>query len=122
VFQRALQAWVEPVGKTHSGQEFFALNGGPMFTFTPAISFFVNCETQQEVDHFWNKLGEGGDPKAQQCGWLKDRFGLSWQVVPKGFVEMMNGPDKERGQRAMKAMLGMKKLDLAALEAAADGK
>ena len=102
------------------GKPFTAINGGPEFTFDEAVSFAIECDDQAEVDRYWDRLTEGGEEGP--CGWCKDRFGLSWQVVPKGFVEMMTGPDKERGQRAMKAMLGMKKLDLAALEAAADGK
>jgi predicted 3-demethylubiquinone-9 3-methyltransferase (glyoxalase superfamily) len=101
------------------GLEFVALNGGPEFTFDEAISFQVNCESQAEIDEFWTKLSDGGEQGP--CGWLKDKFGLSWQVVPVGMIEMLNHPDKERGQRAMKAMLGMKKLDLAALQAAFEG-
>ena len=101
------------------GQPFTALNGGPAFTFSEAISFVVDCADQDEVDHYWARLSEGGEES--QCGWLKDRFGVSWQVVPAGMGEVMGDPDPERAQRAMKAMLGMKKLDLAALRAAADG-
>jgi predicted 3-demethylubiquinone-9 3-methyltransferase (glyoxalase superfamily) len=100
------------------GQEFTAINGGPEFTFDEAISLLITCADQDEVDHYWSKLTDGGEEV--QCGWLKDRYGLSWQVVPEGMVEMLNDPDPARGQRAMKAMLGMKKLDLAALRAAAD--
>jgi predicted 3-demethylubiquinone-9 3-methyltransferase (glyoxalase superfamily) len=103
------------------GQPFTALNGGPLFKFTEAVSFQVECETQAEVDWFWEKLGAGGDPDAQQCGWLKDRFGLSWQVVPEGFEEMLNAPDVAASKRAFEAMLRMKKLDLAALRRAFDG-
>ena len=103
------------------GQTFTALNGGPHFTFNEAISLQVMCETQNEVDYYWAKLGEGGDPKAQQCGWLKDRFGVSWQIVPTALLELLGDPDSERSQRAMTAMLGMKKLDLAALRRAYDG-
>jgi predicted 3-demethylubiquinone-9 3-methyltransferase (glyoxalase superfamily) len=104
-----------------NGQTFTALNGGPIFKFNEAISFQVMCDTQDEVDYYWDKLSAGGDPNAQQCGWLKDKFGLSWQIVPTGFIELMNHPDKQRGKRAMQAMFGMKKLDLAALQRAADG-
>ncbi|MBW8825034.1 MAG: VOC family protein [Acidobacteria bacterium] len=102
------------------GQHYTALNGGPEFTFDEAISLLVDCADQSEVDYYWSKLSEGGEEGP--CGWLKDRFGLSWQVCPVGMVEMLNDPDQARGQRAMKAMLGMKKIDLAALQAAADGK
>ena len=101
------------------GQPFTALNGGPAFNFSEAISFVVDCADQDEVDHYWARLSVGGEES--QCGWLKDRFGVSWQVVPAGMGEVMGDPDPERAQRAMKAMLGMKKLDLAALRAAADG-
>jgi predicted 3-demethylubiquinone-9 3-methyltransferase (glyoxalase superfamily) len=104
-----------------NGQSFTALNGGPHFKFNEAISFQIMCKTQEEVDYYWNKLSQGGDPNAQQCGWLKDKFGLSWQVVPTGMIEMLNDPDKEKSGRAFEAMLKMKKLDLAALRAAADG-
>jgi predicted 3-demethylubiquinone-9 3-methyltransferase (glyoxalase superfamily) len=102
------------------GQEYTAINGGPHFTFNEAISLLINCEDQEEVDHYWSKLTDGG--QEVQCGWLKDRYGLSWQVCPVGMGELLNDPDPERSQRAMKAMLGMVKLDLAALQAAADGK
>jgi predicted 3-demethylubiquinone-9 3-methyltransferase (glyoxalase superfamily) len=101
------------------GQEFVALNGGPEFSFTEAVSFQVSCETQDEVDEFWERLSEGGEPS--QCGWLKDRFGLSWQIVPAGLEEVLGGPDPESAQRAMTAMLGMSKLDIEALRAAARG-
>ncbi len=101
------------------GQRFTAINGGPHFTFSEAISLLITCADQAEIDYYWTKLTEGGEES--QCGWLKDRYGLSWQVVPDGMAELMSDPDDERGQRAMKAMLGMKKLDLAALQAAADG-
>jgi len=103
------------------GQEFTALNGGPHFKFTEAISFVVRCETQAEVDRYWERLGEGGDERAQQCGWLKDKFGVSWQIVPIALFEMMSGPDKEKSGRAMQAMLKMKKLDLPALRRAYEG-
>jgi len=101
------------------GQRLTALNGGPTFKFTEAISLVVHCETQDEIDYFWEKLTDGGEES--QCGWLKDRFGLSWQVVPSGMEEVFADDDPERANRAMKAMLGMRKLDLAALRAAADG-
>ena len=100
------------------GQRFVAINGGPEFTFDEAISLLINCADQDEVDYYWSKLSEGGEEGP--CGWLKDKYGLSWQVVPVGMSEMLNDPDEARGQRAMKAMLGMKKIDLAALYAAAD--
>ena len=100
------------------GQEFIALNGGPEFTFDEAISFQVNCESQEEVDTFWTKLSAGGEEGP--CGWLKDKFGVSWQIVPTVLDELIRDPDPERSQRAMKAMLAMKKLDIAELERAAD--
>ena len=99
------------------GQPFTALNGGPVFKFNEAVSLQVYCKTQEEVDHYWSKLSEGGDPKAQQCGWLKDRYGLSWQVVPTVLLELMT--DHETSERAMEAMLKMKKIDIAALQQAA---
>ena len=101
------------------GQRFTALNGGPLFRFNEAVSFVISCENQQEVDHYWEQLSAGGDEKAQQCGWLKDRYGLSWQVVPDALVELLNDADPERARRAMQAMLAMKKLDIARLRAAA---
>lgn len=97
------------------GQTFMALNGGPMFKFNEAISLQVNCETQAEIDELWEKLGAGGDPEAQQCGWLKDRYGLSWQIVPTVMAELFSGKDMAKQERAMAAMLEMKKLDIAAL-------
>src|SRR6266540_6326842 len=103
------------------GQKFLALNGGPIFKFNEAISFQVNCETQEEVDYYWEKLSEGGDEKAQQCGWLKDKYGASWQVVPTILPEMISDPDPERSGRAMEAMLRMKKIDIAELERAYAG-
>jgi len=105
-----------------NGQPFTALNGGPHFKFNEAISFQIMCGTQEEVDHYWNKLSQGGDPSAQQCGWLKDKYGLSWQIVPTVLVEMMSDPDKEKSGRAMEAMLQMKKLDIAALKRAYEGR
>ena len=104
-----------------NGQTFTALNGGPHFRFNEAISFQVMCQTQEEMDQYWNRLGQGGDPKAQQCGWLKDKYGLSWQVVPSGMVELLNSPDREKANRAMEAMMHMKKLDLAELKRAFEG-
>jgi len=99
------------------GQEFMGLNGGPVFKFTEAISLVVRCDSQNEIDHYWNALGAGGDPRAQQCGWLKDRYGLSWQIVPSIIGQLMNGPHSDR---VMAAVLKMKKLDLAAMQAAAN--
>jgi predicted 3-demethylubiquinone-9 3-methyltransferase (glyoxalase superfamily) len=104
-----------------NGQPFTALNGGPEFKFNESISFQIMCKTQEEVDHYWNKLGAGGDPRSQQCGWLKDKYGLSWQVVPTVLIEMMSDPDREKSDRAMEAMLKMKKLDIAELERAFEG-
>ncbi|MGW6062946.1 VOC family protein [Streptomyces sp. NPDC055189] len=102
------------------GQPYLALNGGPEFTFNEAVSLSIDCADQAEVDHYWTKLSEGGEEGP--CGWLKDRFGLSWQVVPSALGTLMSDPDQGRAQRAMAAMLGMKKLDVAALYAAADQK
>ena len=101
------------------GQEFIALNGGPLFTFTEAISFVVHCDTQREVDDFWSKLSEGG--KEVQCGWLKDRYGLSWQIVPRVLSELMKDKDPQKTNRVMKALLQMKKIDIAALQRAHAG-
>ena len=97
------------------GQAFTALNGGPIFKFNEAISLQVYCETQAEVDHYWGKLSQGGDPKAQQCGWLKDKYGVSWQIVPRGLVEMMTTPDSGKADRVMNAVLQMRKIDIDAL-------
>jgi predicted 3-demethylubiquinone-9 3-methyltransferase (glyoxalase superfamily) len=105
-----------------NGVRFTALNGGPVFTFNEAVSFQIICDTQEEVDYFWDKLKEGGDPRAQQCGWLKDKFGLSWQVVPDGMHEMLKDPESEGASRAMSAMMQMKKLDLRELKNAHAGK
>ena len=102
------------------GQSFTALNGGPVFQFNEAISLQINCATQAEIDHYWEKLGAGGDPAAQQCGWLKDRFGVSWQVVPTILQELIKDPDPRKADRTFNAMLGMKKLDIAALQRAHD--
>jgi predicted 3-demethylubiquinone-9 3-methyltransferase (glyoxalase superfamily) len=101
------------------GQRFVAINGGPEFTFDEAVSFQIDCETQDEVDYYWDRLSEGGEEGP--CGWLKDRYGLSWQVVPTGMEELFSDPDPKRAERAMQAMLGMGKLDIAALRSAADG-
>lgn len=106
---------------TLNDMHFMALNGGPQFTFNEAISFVVHCNTQEEIDHYWEKLNEGGDPSAQQCGWLKDKFGVSWQITPEILDDMIADPDKTKANRAMKAMLGMKKLDIAELERAYNG-
>jgi predicted 3-demethylubiquinone-9 3-methyltransferase (glyoxalase superfamily) len=102
------------------GQRFMALDGGPTFKFTEAVSFYIECENQEEVDYFWEKLSEGGDQNAQQCGWLKDKFGLSWQVIPKALSKLMHDPDKEKSNRVLQAMLQMKKIDIAGLEKAAE--
>jgi predicted 3-demethylubiquinone-9 3-methyltransferase (glyoxalase superfamily) len=98
------------------GQEFIALNGGPQFQFSPAISFVVNCETQEEVDHFWEKLSEGGAQR--QCGWLQDKFGISWQIVPTVLVKLMSDPDREKNGRVMKALMQMTKIDIRRLREA----
>ena len=101
------------------GQAFTALNGGPVFEFNPAVSLVVNCRTQDEVDHYWNTLSKGGDPSAQQCGWLKDRFGVSWQVVPVQLIELLTSGDAAKAQRVMQAVMTMKKLELGTLQKAA---
>jgi predicted 3-demethylubiquinone-9 3-methyltransferase (glyoxalase superfamily) len=98
------------------GQKFMALNGGPHFSFTPAISLFVNCETQQEVDEFWEKLSEGG--QKEKCGWLRDKFGLSWQIIPAALMKLMSDPDPKKANQVMKAMLEMDKIDVQRLEQA----
>jgi predicted 3-demethylubiquinone-9 3-methyltransferase (glyoxalase superfamily) len=103
------------------GQQFVALNGGPDFKFNEAISLVVNCTTQEEIDFYWEKLTHEGDPKSQQCGWLKDKFGLSWQIVPTQLADMMQDADREKSGRVMKAMLQMKKLDLKKLQQAYQG-
>jgi predicted 3-demethylubiquinone-9 3-methyltransferase (glyoxalase superfamily) len=104
-----------------NGQSFTALNGGPHFKFNEAVSMQIECEDQEEVDYYWARLSEGGDPDAQQYGWLKDKFGLSWQVVPKIAIELFTDPDAAKSQRAFQAMLQMKKLDIAALQRAFAG-
>jgi predicted 3-demethylubiquinone-9 3-methyltransferase (glyoxalase superfamily) len=103
-----------------AGQPFTALNGGPLFSFNEAISFQVGCDTQAEIDHYWSRLSQGGDEQAQRCGWLKDRFGVSWQIVPRRLAELLGSPDTRRAQQAMAAVLQMRKLDIAALELAYD--
>ena len=105
---------------TLRGQEFVALNGGPEFQFTPAISFLVPCATQEEIDEYWAKLTDGGSTMA--CGWLTDKFGVTWQITPETLDAMLNDPDKEKADRVMQTMMGMVKLDIAALERARDGK
>ncbi len=109
-----IQFWLE-------GQEFIALNGGPHFNFNEAVSFIVNCDTQAEIDRYWEKLSTGGDKKAQVCGWLKDQFGLSWQIVPKVLPEMLVDSDSKKSQRVMKEMLQMKKIDIETLKQAYNG-
>jgi predicted 3-demethylubiquinone-9 3-methyltransferase (glyoxalase superfamily) len=101
------------------GQDFFALNGGPQFTFSPAVSFFVNCETQQEVDELWEKLSEGG--KEERCGWLKDKYGLSWQIIPSVLSKLLRDKDPAKASRVMQAMLQMNKIDIRRLEQAYAG-
>ena len=102
------------------GQDFIALNGGPLFTFSPAISFFVNCETQEEVDELWEKLSEGGEK--QRCGWLKDKYGVSWQIIPSALGEMLQDKNAEKSQRVMQAMLQMNKIDIKLLRQAYEQK
>jgi predicted 3-demethylubiquinone-9 3-methyltransferase (glyoxalase superfamily) len=103
------------------GQKFTALNGGPVFTFNEAISFQISCETQQDIDYYWDRLTKGGDERAQQCGWLKDKFGVSWQVVPAMLAELFTDPDREKTDRVMEALLPMKKLDIEVLKQASQG-
>ena len=104
-----------------NGQSFTALNGGPVFQFNEAISFQVHCQTQEEVDYYWDRLADGGDEKAQQCGWLNDKYGVSWQVVPTILFELLGDADAEKSQRATEAMLRMKKLDIEQLKLVAAG-
>ena len=124
--ESAEQAAGKPAGSVMTvefqldGQDFVALNGGPHFKFTEAISFVVNCETQEEIDEYWAKLSAGG--AESQCGWLKDKYGLSWQITPTVLAEMMQDEDPEKANRAMQAMLQMKKLDIATLKQAYEGK
>ena len=112
---------VMTVGFQIEGQEFVALNGGPHFKFNEAISFVVNCGSQDEVDYYWEKLSEGGDATAQQCGWLKDKYGVSWQIVPTMLAGLLTDPDPEKSRRVMKAILQMKKIDIETLKGAAGG-
>lgn len=100
------------------GQEFAVINGGPMYKFTEAVSFVIHCDSQEEVDHFWSKLSEGG--QEQMCGWLKDRFGLSWQIIPRVMLQMFKDKDAQRSQRVMGAMMKMRKIDIPTLQAAYD--
>ncbi|MEO5913664.1 MAG: VOC family protein [Luteolibacter sp.] len=120
IFENSKVLSVSPMSATFelAGQRFMALNGGPQFHFNEAVSFFVSCETQDEIDYFWDKLSEGG--KESRCGWLKDKFGMSWQVVPEILGELLGDEDDGRSQRALQAMLKMNKLDIARLKAAAD--
>ncbi|MBE7517696.1 MAG: VOC family protein [Thermoflexaceae bacterium] len=104
-----------------NGQAFLALNGGPLFTFSEAVSLEVLCDDQAGIDYYWDRLSEGGDPAAQQCGWLKDRFGLSWQIAPRAWEDLVGGADTARAERVYAAMFQMKKLDIAGLERAARG-
>jgi predicted 3-demethylubiquinone-9 3-methyltransferase (glyoxalase superfamily) len=104
-----------------NGQSFTALNGGPIFKFNEAVSLQIGCSTQKEVDYYWERLSEGGDLQAQQCGWLKDKFGLSWQIVPKVLPELLNDPDTAKSQRAFEALMQMKKLDIEGLQRAFAG-
>ncbi|MBV9642355.1 MAG: VOC family protein [Verrucomicrobia bacterium] len=104
-----------------NGQSFTALNGGPIFKFNEAISFQIDCATQEEVDYYWERLSKDGDPGAQQCGWLKDKFGLSWQIVPRVLPELLNDSDTAKSQRAFQAMMQMKKLDIKGLQRAFAG-
>jgi len=104
-----------------NGQPFSSLNGGPLFKFNEALSLQVPCDSQQEIDYYWDKLGNGGDPAAQVCGWLKDKYGVSWQIFPRELQTMLLDPDRERAGRAMAAIMTMKKLDLAALRKAYNG-
>ncbi|HVV55923.1 MAG TPA: VOC family protein [Mucilaginibacter sp.] len=99
-----------------NGVDFYALNGGPIFKFSPATSFFIHCQTQEEVDHYWDKLSEGGTPS--QCGWLDDKFGITWQVVPDTLGRLLNDPDRKKAANVMQAMMKMAKLDIAKLEEA----
>jgi predicted 3-demethylubiquinone-9 3-methyltransferase (glyoxalase superfamily) len=112
---------VMTVGFELDGQPFTALNGGPLFKFNEAVSLQIMCETQEEVDHYWTRLSQGGDPDAQACGWLKDKYGVSWQVVPRALIDMVGDPDSARSERAMTALLQMKKLDIGGLKRAYSG-
>ncbi len=105
-----------------NGQRFMALDGGPFFKPSGAMSLLVNCDTQEEVDYYWDRLGEGGDPRAQQCGWLADKYGFTWQVHPTPMEKLLMSPEREKANRAMQAMLTMKKIDIAELEKAYAGR
>lgn len=118
VFHHKPEGSVMTVEFTLDGSNFVALNGGPLFHFSEAVSFIINCANQEEVDYFWERLSEGGDPAAQRCGWLKDKFGVSWQVVPEEMITLLTDPDTQKAQRVMAAMLPMKKIDLAVLKQA----
>jgi predicted 3-demethylubiquinone-9 3-methyltransferase (glyoxalase superfamily) len=122
IFKNSKIESISPMSATFQldGQEFIAFNGGPEFTFSPAISFFVTCETQDEVDYYWEGLSEGGE--TVRCGWLKDKFGLSWQIVPSILGELLDDDDDEKSGRVMQAMLKMVKLDIAGLKAAYAGR
>jgi predicted 3-demethylubiquinone-9 3-methyltransferase (glyoxalase superfamily) len=122
VFPNAHVESINPMTATFviEGQEFMALNGGPQFKFSEAVSFFIRCETQAEIDYFWQRLTADGGVESQ-CGWLKDKFGLCWQVVPNVLGRYLGGPDREGAQRVMQSMLKMTKFDIAALEAAYEG-
>ncbi len=120
-FHKRPEGSVMTVAFELEGQPFTALNGGPMFKFNEAVSFEVPCKTQADIDYYWDKLSVGGDPRAQQCGWLKDKYGVSWQVVPAVLPELLSDPDPSKSGRVMEALLTMKKLDITALERAAEG-
>ena len=113
---------VMAVSFTLDGHAMLALNGGPDFKFNPAVSLMIHCDTQAEIDHYWSALSEGGDPAAQQCGWLADRYGLTWQVTLRDWERLLNAPDHAASQRSWQAIHAMKKLDIAALQAAFDGR
>jgi predicted 3-demethylubiquinone-9 3-methyltransferase (glyoxalase superfamily) len=117
-FHRRPEGSVMTIEFELEGQKFIGLNGGPIFKFNESVSFIVNCDTQEEIDYYWGKLGEGGDKNAQQCGWLKDRFGLSWQIVPTVLQDMVTDTATEKSERVMKALMQMKKLDIAELDKA----
>lgn len=119
-FHKMQEGTVMTVDFEVNGQRFQALNGGPIFKFTEAISLVVECETQKEVDEYWDKLSTDGEKSA--CGWLKDKYGLSWQIVPSALIKMMQNKDRQKTERVMKAMLTMSKLDIAALDRAFDGR
>jgi len=122
IFKNSKVTHSNPMSATFEleGQNFIALNGGPQFKFTEAVSFYIDCETQEEVDYFWNKLSSG-DGRESMCGWLKDKFGLSWQVIPGVLPKLLSDPDREKANRAMQAMLKMKKIVIADLQKAFDG-